>query len=230
MSASTGKRNSRPASEGPVSDLVLAEPGQRLVARLIDTLIVGPPVAIVARSLLPESAYGVRPAETATAIGVAVLYLLYDTIQHALWGRTIGKRLTGIHVVPIVTGGAERGQDGGQRARGPRRPQESQRPQEHEPQGAQGAQGLQDDRRPPVRVGLPRALLRAALFALPIAARPVPVLSVVAGLFWVANAAWVLEGGDRQALHDRVARTAVVRTDPDPDPDPEPAPTPTTAA
>jgi uncharacterized RDD family membrane protein YckC len=192
MSASTGKRSSRPAGAEPVAEpvagVVLAEPGQRLVARLIDTLIVGAPVALVARALLPESAYGVRPAETATAIGVAVLYLLYDTVQHALWGRTIGKRLTGIRVVPAVPLGAENDQ------------------------GGRGG-GLEGVR---ARVGLPRALLRAALFALPIAARPVPVLSVLAGLFWVANGAWVLDGGRRLALHDRVAATTVVRTDPTP--------------
>ena len=188
MSASTGKRSSRPAGAEPVTGLVLAEPGQRLVARLIDTLIVGPPVALVVRALLPETTYGARPAETVTAVGVAVLYLLYDTVQHALWGRTIGKRLTGIRVVPAVPLGAQNGQEG--RAGGP--------------QGV-GA-----------RVGLPRALLRAAFFALPIAARPVPVLSVVAGLFWVANAAWVLDGDRRLALHDRIAATTVVRTGPAP--------------
>jgi uncharacterized RDD family membrane protein YckC len=203
MSAPTGKRSSRPAGAEPVEQVtgvVLAEPGQRLVARLIDTLIVGPPVALVARSLLPESAYGVRPAETATAIGVAVLYLLYDTIQHALWGRTIGKRVTGIRVVAAVPYGAE--SDAGGHAGG---------------LGAQRAEGVR------TRLGLPRALLRAALFALPIAVRPVPVLSVVAGLFWVANAAWVLDGGKRLALHDRLAATTVIRSDS------ASAPTPTSA-
>jgi uncharacterized RDD family membrane protein YckC len=200
MSAPTGKRSSRPAGAEPVAGAaVLAEPGQRLVARLIDTLIVGPPVALVARALLPESAYGVRPAETATAIGVAVLYLLYDTVQHALWGRTIGKRLTGIHVVPdpVAARGAQR---------------------------AQRAQSVQDGAEGPDvrgRVGLPRALLRAAVFALPIAARPVPVLGVIAGIFWVANAAWVLEATKRLALHDRLAATMVIRTAPAPAPAPD---------
>lgn len=214
MSASTGKRSSRPAGAEPepepVAGVVLAEPGQRLVARLIDTLIVGLPVALVVRSLLPESAYGVRPAETATAIGVAVLYLLYDTIQHALWGRTIGKRLTGIRVVPAMPYGAESDEGGhgdglgGVGGAGGR--------------GARPADGIRG------RLGLSRALLRAALFALPIAARPVPVLSVVAGLFWVANVAWVLEGSKRLALHDRIAATAVIRTGP------AAAPTPPTSA
>jgi uncharacterized RDD family membrane protein YckC len=131
---------------------------------------------VVVRAFLPEAAYGIRPAETATAVGVAVIYLLYDTFQHALWGRTIGKRLAGIKVVSAAhrTG----------------------RPGEGE--------GASD------RVGLSRVLLRAAVFALPIAARPVPVLGLIAGIFWVANAAWVLESARRQALHDRLAATKVV--------------------
>jgi uncharacterized RDD family membrane protein YckC len=198
MSASTGKRSNPRAGAEPVTGSVLAEPGQRLVARLIDTLIVGPPVALVARSLLPESAYGVRPAETVTAVGVAVLYLLYDTIQHALWGRTLGKRLTGIHVVPAVPYGAEI---------------------------AKGGHGdASDGQGGEARLGWPRALLRAALFALPIAARPVPVLGVLAGLFWVANAAWVLDGGKRLALHDRIAATTVVRGEPAPAAAPDDSP------
>jgi uncharacterized RDD family membrane protein YckC len=39
----------------------------------------------------------------------------------------------------------------------------------------------------------------------------VPVVSVIAGVFWVANAALMFERPRRQALHDRVARTFVVR-------------------
>jgi uncharacterized RDD family membrane protein YckC len=212
MSASTGKRSNRPAGAEPVAGVVLAEPGQRLVARLIDTLIVGPPVALVARSLWPESAYGVRPAETATALGVAALYLLYDAIQHALWGRTIGKRLTGIRVVRVVPYGAESGQGGHGGGAGGR-----------QAEGARAAEVVQ------ARLGVPRTLLRAALFALPIAARPVPVLSVLAGLFWVANAAWVLEGGNRLALHDRVAATTVIRAEPASAPAPPTPPAPDSA-
>lgn len=152
--------------ESMTGAVVLAEPGQRLLARVIDTLIVGLPVALLARDVLPETVYGIRPAETATAVGVAVLYLLYDTVQLSVWGRTAGKRLAGVKVVSA------------------------------------------DGRTP---VGLSRAALRAAVFALPIAARPVPVLGVIAGLFWVANALLVLEPGRRQALHDRLATTTVVR-------------------
>jgi uncharacterized RDD family membrane protein YckC len=92
--------------------------------------------------------------------------MLYDAVQIAIWGRTVGKRLTGLKVVS----------DSGER-----------------------------------RIGPLRAVLRAAVFALPIAVRPVPVVRVIAGLFWAANAAAVLERSRQQALHDRLARTIVVR-------------------
>lgn len=202
MSASTGKKRSSP----PAAGAVFAEPGQRLVARLIDTLIVGLPVALVARALLPESAYGARPAETATAVGVAVCYLLYDTVQHALWGRTIGKRLTGVKVVPAVQDAARAADLDGD--------------QDSDQDGAQDA--VHRAEAGGGRVGLPRALLRAAVFALPIAARPVPVLGVIAGIVWVAGVAWVLEPTRRQALHDRIAATNVTRIGPATPPPPPP--------
>jgi uncharacterized RDD family membrane protein YckC len=162
----------------------LAEPGQRLVARLIDTLIVGVPVALIAPLLLAQDPDS-RSTETAIAIGVAALYLPYDAVQIALWGRTVGKRLTGISVISAVG---------------------------------------------PAPIGVPRAVLRATVFALPIAASRLPVLGVLAGIFWVVNAGIVLvpnrsigtsgTSGDsgsqleapRRAVHDRLVNTVVVRS------------------
>jgi Predicted membrane protein/domain len=91
---------------------------------------------------------------------------VYDSVQHARWGRTLGKRLTGIRVVPASGEGS--------------RPSPSQ------------------------------SLVRGAVYALPMAARAVPVLSVLAGVFWVANVGLLLEQPRRQALHDRLAGTVVV--------------------
>jgi uncharacterized RDD family membrane protein YckC len=144
----------------------LAEPGQRLAARVVDTLVVGLPVALVARSQavgLPEPT-----ADLVTAPVLAGLLLVYEWVQLALWGRTLGKRFAGIEVVAGPRGDAE---------------------------------GL----------GFGRALLRSAVYAVPIAARPVPLLGVAAGLLWVANAGLLFEGTRRQALHDRLAGTVVVR-------------------
>jgi uncharacterized RDD family membrane protein YckC len=141
-------------------EAALAEPSQRLVARLVDTLIVGVPLATAATELFSR-----QTAQTVVApIAFAAVFLVYEAVQVALWGRTLGKRLTGIRVVSV---------DGG-----------------------------------PVRVS--QALVRSAIYALPPAARPVPVLNVLAGVFWLAEIGLLFEGDHRQALHDRAAGTLVV--------------------
>jgi uncharacterized RDD family membrane protein YckC len=136
----------------------IAEPSQRLVARLVDTLIVGVPLAIAVSGLHASQA-AVAP------VGFAAIYLAYESLQLALWGRTIGKRLTGIVVVSA---------DGG-----------------------------------PLRAS--QALARAAVYALPPAARPVPVLNVLAAILWLGDGALVFDRPYRQTLHDRAAGTLVVR-------------------
>jgi uncharacterized RDD family membrane protein YckC len=148
----------------------LAEPAQRLVARLVDTLIVGVPVATAAAEIFPR-----ETAQTVVApLAFAAVYLIYEAVQLAVWGRTVGKRLTGVRVV-----------------------------------SADGA-----------RLRPSQALVRSAVYALPPAARPVPVLNVVAGLFWIAEIGLLFEGAHRQALHDRVAGTLVVDTRSRPAPEP----------
>ncbi|GAA1525224.1 hypothetical protein GCM10009678_03150 [Actinomadura kijaniata] len=173
------------------AERVLAEPGQRLLARIVDTMVVGLPVVMVMRETLPG-----RVMEVAAPVAVAGLLLVYEAVQLALWGRTVGKRVAGIEVVrvPPPTGS---GDDAGTGA---------------------------DSATPPSRLGVGRSVLRAAVYALPITVRPVPFLGVAAGIFWVVNAAAVFEGpwgrggfglpGDgrlRQAVHDRLAGTLVVK-------------------
>ncbi|GLW65982.1 hypothetical protein Arub01_42260 [Actinomadura rubrobrunea] len=149
-----------------------AEPAQRLVARIVDTLIVGLPVVMVLREGFP----GLH-LETVAPPLVAGLLLVYEWIQLSLWGRTLGKRFAGIEVVR---------EDPGRPATDRTRP------------------------------GALRCLLRTVTYCLPVAIRPVPVFGVVAGLFWVANAAAIYEsrleqGARRRALHDRFAGTVVVK-------------------
>jgi uncharacterized RDD family membrane protein YckC len=156
----------------------LAEPSQRLVARLVDTLIVGVPLATAASEIFPR-----HTAQTVVApIAFAAVYLVYEAVQLAIWGRTVGKRLTGIRVV-----------------------------------SADGAH---------LRVS--QVLVRTAIYALPPAARPVPILNVLAGIFWLAEIGLIFEGDHRQALHDRAAGTWVVdtRSRPRPEPVPDPQDTP----
>ncbi|WP_395107544.1 RDD family protein [Actinomadura sp. SCN-SB] len=161
--------------EGPAG-LRLAEPGQRLLARIVDTLVVGLPVIMVLREVVPAG-----DVEIAAPPAVAGLLLLYEWVQLVLWGRTLGKRVAGIHVVPSPPHAVSQGpeSDGEAIASAP--------------------------------LGVGRSLLRSAVYALPIAARPVPVFGLIAGLLWVGNAALMYEGTWRQALHDRLSGTVVVR-------------------
>jgi uncharacterized RDD family membrane protein YckC len=171
----------------------LAEPGQRLVARIVDTLVVGLPVVMMMREVAPD-----RALETVAPPLVAGLLLLYEWAQIALWGRTLGKRFAGIEVVredpgrPAILAGARLS-------------------------GRTVSPGGTTPLRPPAsRPGVLRSLLRAATYSLPIAARPVPVFGVIAGLFWVANAGAIYEtrmerAARRRALHDRFAGTVVVK-------------------
>lgn len=155
------------------------------MARIIDTLVAGLPVVLIARATLPEAT-----AEAVASVGLCVLLLLYESLQLALWGQTLGKRLVGIMVVPEGREEAreETGEGTGER-------------------GGQGSRSATGG-----GLGVARACLRSAVYALPIALRPVPVLDVIAGIFWVGGVALLFTGTRQQALHDRLARTFVVRS------------------
>jgi len=160
---------------------VLADPGQRLLARIVDTLIVGLPVIMVIRAVV----HGHHAEVIAPPIVAGVLFL-YEWPQLALWGQTLGKRFAGVQVVreglAVPTASAEspgRSGDRSERSEG--------------------------------RVGAFRALLRAAVYAAPIAVRPVPILGILGGILWVVNAGALYEGDRRQAGHDRLAGTIVVK-------------------
>lgn len=169
----------------------LAEPGQRLVARIIDLLVVGLPVVMVTQAVFPR-----RIVESVAAVALGAVLMVYETVQLALWGRTFGKRVVGISVIPAAgpwpsPGGAG---EGGYA--------------DHDPAGAPSSRP--DRQMRPVRLGVVQAWVRAVTYALPIAVRPVPILGVMAGFFWIANAGLIFEGADRLALHDRLARTKVI--------------------
>jgi uncharacterized RDD family membrane protein YckC len=92
---------------------------------------------------------------------IGVVSFGYDWLQHGLWGQTIGKRVMGTKVVTADT----RSRISGQAACG-----------------------------------------RAAVYAL------VPVVPSVGGLFALVNESWLLWDPRRQCLHDKAARTVVVKT------------------
>lgn len=172
---------------GPGKDPTLAEWWQRLLARMIDWVIVGvissplwiPALTTYVNKLRSISnQYGGNlnsPAAQAAinhagghlfgklflvGLATALLLFAYDWVQHGLWGRTIGKRALGTKVVTA----SDRSKVSG---------------------GAAGG--------------------RAAVFALP------PIVPLVGGLFALLNELWLLWDRQRQCLHDKAAKTVVVK-------------------
>jgi uncharacterized RDD family membrane protein YckC len=213
----------------------LAEPGQRLLARVVDTLVVGVPVIVVVRELVSG-----HMVDVVAPPAVAGCMFLYEAVQLALWGRTLGKRFAGIEVVAALpasatgeagragkagragrtdaeAGGAVLGGLGGIPVSVPGFVPVSVPPEaETTSEGAASPGDVSDAAVPGeaeagAHPGVLECLLRAAVYSLPIAVRPIPVLGVLASVFWVVNAGVLFEGTRRQAVHDRLARTLVVK-------------------
>jgi uncharacterized RDD family membrane protein YckC len=167
-------------------DPALAEWWQRLLARLVDDVIL---VILWILSLLPlfrriqrlasqypdlsqpaaaqafnDSVSQLMAGMVGTFLligaGIGVVSFGYDWLQHGLWGQTIGKRVMGTKVVTADT---------------------------RSPISGQAACG------------------RAAVYAL------VPVVPSVGGLFALVNESWLLWDPRRQCLHDKAASTVVVK-------------------
>ena len=174
----------------PARDPALAEWWQRLLARLVDDvilIILTSPVWILGLLPLfrriqrladqypdlsqPAAAQAFNDSVSQLIAGMAGTFLLigagigvisfgYDWLQHGLWGQTIGKRVMGTKVVTADT---------------------------RAPISGQAACG------------------RAAVYAL------VPVVPSVGSLFALINEAWLLWDPRRQCLHDKAAGTVVVK-------------------
>jgi uncharacterized RDD family membrane protein YckC len=172
-------------------DPALAEWWQRLLARLVDAVIliiltsplwVGVLLALFRRvqrlasqypdlsQPAPAQAFNASVSQLLTGmtgtflllgLGVAAVAFGYDWLQHGLWGQTIGKRVMGTKVVTADTRAPVSGQAAG---------------------------------------------TRAAVYAL------VPAVPSVGALFALINEAWLLWDPRRQCLHDKAARTVVVKT------------------
>ncbi len=167
-------------------DPSLAEWWQRLLARLIDVLVVsaivspayvvlliawvhkieniiskypasGPPPPAAALDNAVFSFYGILLLILAAT---ALITFGYDWLQHGLWGATLGKRALGTRV---VTAGTRSRISGG------------------------------------------AACGRAAVYGL------VPGVPLAGGLFALLNELWLLWDPQRQCLHDKAARTVVIK-------------------
>ena len=177
-----------PAGQDPA----LAEWWRRLLARIIDRLILGvifmplwfPPLRTFFRAVEgitsqypPGTQLSTSPAATsaiATAeghlfgqlfaiiLGFYLVAFLYDWIQHWLWGQTIGKRALGTKVIRA-------------------------------------------DGNPKVSAGA--ACGRAVVYAL------VPLAPVAGSIFALLNELWLTWDPRRQCLHDKAAHTVVIKKD-----------------
>ena len=168
-------------------DPSLAEWWQRLLARIIDGLILSvlivPLWIPVFTSLVNKlrninNQYGGNtngPAAQAAInhvtgeffgeiflvfIAGLVIAVAYDWLQHGLWGRTLGKRALGTMVVTASTR---------------------------------------------TKVGAGAAGGRAAVYVLP------ALVPIVGGLFALLNELWLLWDRQRQCLHDKAAQTVVIK-------------------
>jgi uncharacterized RDD family membrane protein YckC len=183
----------QPYGYGPLApDPTLAEWWQRLVARIVDSLIIAlitSPLVIwfmvwyVHQLTALIQANPDAPPNTPEfmrlelkVMGFAVLLgltqgllsFLYDWFQHAKWGQTLGKRVMKIKVVAL----ADRG---------------------------------------PVTGG--SAAKRAAAYGL------APQVPLIGGAFSLINSLWLLwDKPNRQCLHDKFAGTVVIKTEPGPRP------------
>jgi uncharacterized RDD family membrane protein YckC len=174
----------------PARDPALAEWWQRLLARLVDDLILvvltspvwiagllplfrrvqrlasqypdlsQPAAAQAFNDSVSQMMAGMVGTFLLIGAGIGVISFGYDWLQHGLWGQTIGKRVMGTKVVTADT---------------------------RSPISGQAACG------------------RAAVYAL------VPVVPSVGGLFALINESWLLWDPRRQCLHDKAAGTVVVK-------------------
>jgi uncharacterized RDD family membrane protein YckC len=168
-------------------DPSLAEWWQRLLARIIDLLVLSvliiplwiPVFASLVNKLRNiNNQYGGNTNSPAAQAAIShvtgqffgeiflvviaglVIALAYDWLQHGLWGRTLGKRALGTMVVTAST-------------------------------------------RSKISVGAAGG--RAAVYVLP------ALVPVVGGLFTLLNELWLLWDQQRQCLHDKAAQTVVVK-------------------
>ena len=164
----------------------LAEWWRRLLARVIDGLVLGVLATPIAFAFLVRAFHtyqqvlnrypGLNEPGAHAAINradgkflgtwlifgaiVAVISFLYDFIQHGLWGQTLGKRALGTRVVSA----RDRSKISGGTAAG-----------------------------------------RAAVYAL------IPVVPLIGSVFTLLDELWLLWDRRRQCLHDKAARTIVVK-------------------
>lgn len=99
----------------------LAGRGRRLVARIIDAIIIGLPVTLIMNAIVGwvdyTSTSDTETAKQATVSGVTMLaYLIYEGLMLTSRGQTVGKMVMKIRVAMLINGSVPTGQAGWLRA------------------------------------------------------------------------------------------------------------------
>ncbi|MGV9596188.1 RDD family protein [Streptosporangium sandarakinum] len=164
----------------------LAEWWQRLVARLIDGLILAIPTFIVTLVLtgllVTAPSFNMETGEYSVGSGTflatfliglvgGLIYFVYEFLMLKAKGQTVGKMAMGIKVVPVG--------------------------------GASQAEGLPSN----------KAMSRAGVLWGPSILRGIPLVGFIIGIFSLVNVLWQLwDKPLHQCLHDKAAATTVVKT------------------
>ncbi|MEU9832526.1 RDD family protein, partial [Streptosporangium sp. NPDC048047] len=164
----------------------LAEWWQRLVARIVDGVILAIPTFIVTLVLtgilVTQPSFNMETGEYSLGSGVflatfliglvgGLIYFVYEFLMLKATGQTVGKMVMGIRVVPVG--------------------------------GAPHSRGLPSN----------KAMSRAGVLYGPSMLRGIPVVGAIIGIFTLVNVLWQLwDKPLRQCLHDKAAATTVVKT------------------
>ncbi|MEU1667804.1 RDD family protein [Streptomyces sparsogenes] len=95
----------------------LANRGRRLVARIVDALIIGIPVGLVMAVLVGDyDPVNNNNEATAMTIVYALVYFVYEGLMLTKYGQTVGKKVMRIRVAMLENGAIPAGQPGWLRA------------------------------------------------------------------------------------------------------------------
>ncbi|OMI33808.1 RDD family protein [Streptomyces sparsogenes] len=95
----------------------LANRGRRLVARIVDALIIGIPVGLVMAVLVGDyDPVNNNNEATAMTIVYALVYFVYEGLMLTKYGQTVGKKVMRIRVAMLENGEIPAGQPGWLRA------------------------------------------------------------------------------------------------------------------
>lgn len=94
------------AALGLPAGVLLAPMWRRVVAQLIDQLVVLVPVVAFALAIGVRTGDDLTHRAFAVNVAVVVSAFIYEFVMVALWGRTVGKFAMGTRVVRVDTGGS----------------------------------------------------------------------------------------------------------------------------